>query len=139
MGAVERSLSVSISTLGSLSVRSGFLGGGCSSGSGFYGLGYSGSEGTSDPGLLELRRGDSSGLGSISVRLSFDSTTFSSESILGLSSQIVSSLGVRGTLPLGDVHGLFSGVELFVGSNVGGFGALGSSYGFEPSLDSFVS
>jgi len=74
-GFLERSNCARISTLGILSGTSGFLGGGCSSGSGIAGLGYSGAEGDSDPGLLELGSGDGSGLGSISVRLSFDSTT----------------------------------------------------------------
>jgi len=85
---IERSHCVSISMLGILSGMSGFLGGGCSSVSGIAGLGYSGAVVVSDLGLTELSREDGFGLGSISVRLSFDSTTFSSESFFGPSSLI---------------------------------------------------
>jgi len=88
VGFSERSHCASISTLGILSGMSGFLGGGCSSGSGIAGPGNSGAEGDSDLGLTELGREDGFGLGSISVRLSFDSTTFSSESFFGPSSLI---------------------------------------------------
>jgi len=136
---IERSHCVSISMLGILSGMSGSLGGGCSSVSGIAGLGYSGAVVVSDLGLTELSREDGFGLGSISVRLSFDSTTPSKESFLGPSSLSISSLGEASYLSLGLGHGIFNGVERDEGLNVGGFGALGSSYGFEPSHDSGVS
>lgn len=52
---------------------------------------------------------------------------------------MIGSLGERVSLFLGGGHGPSSGAERVHGLNVGGFGAPGSSYGFEPSFDSGVS
>lgn len=58
---------------------------------------------------------------------------------MGRSSLMIGSLGERVSLFLGGGHGPSSGAERVHGLNVGGFGAPGSSYGFEPSFDSGVS